>query len=181
MGTPERSTGKPRVVTSGTGGNGQRVRADLTGRRMDALRAAAGLAHRDAARTSSSGAASYGTDARTQRRWFEEGPPVVREFTVFLSLADDVWRWVAHVKTTAKVLTLQKLTDEQLIERIRELRAREKAVEGEDNANDVRRGLTPLERAMAKERDAALDEELAAAFRVWAERPWLTEAEVLHG
>lgn len=146
-------------------------------RRRDVLAAAAARAHADAEPDDQEAAARHGVSRRSGTRWRHEGPPAVRGFQTYLRLSPNPWRLVAETRTTAKHETIRKLSHAGLVERIRELRAAEKSIEGVDNGHDVTPGLPWLDRAAQKERDAAVNEELAACFRECACRR-LTEEEV---
>ena len=152
-------------------------RGTMDPRRRDALAGAAARAHRDAEPDDGEAAPRHGRDRRTLNHWANGGPPAVRHHQRYLLAVADPWRLVAETKTTAKHRTVSSLDRDALIERYHELRRREKAVEGEDNGADVCRGVCWLDRAAAKERDAAVNEELAAVMREFASRG-ITEAEV---
>lgn len=154
-------------------------------RRRDVLTLSVAHAHNDAARglTDTEVARRYSEavrpiKARTVNDWHRIGPPEARAFAAYLLACSDPYRLEAHVKALVKGIAIRKLNREQLIDRFHELRAREKELEGADNGNDVRRGMCWLERAAQKERDAAVEEELAAVMREFAARG-LTESEVM--
>ena len=65
----------------------------------------------------------------------------------------------------------------EIVDRIRELLVEDPILEGIDNANRFRRGLSMLDRAVDSERDAAVDLELTALYRECAARN-LGEVEV---
>lgn len=142
------------------------------------LAKAAARAHADAEPDDQQAAQRYGKARRTATHWRSTGPPQVRGFQTYLYLSSDPYRMVAEVKATAKHKAVEKETTPELIEGIRLLLRREKEAEGVDNGNDCRRGMNWLDRAAQKERDAAIDEELAARFRECACRG-LKESEVL--
>lgn len=158
------------------------ARTSLRGR--DVLVHGAALAHADAERgqTDAAVARRYsGAGRRTSRRaaseWKRVAPPEAREFHAYLLVVSDPYRIEASVRATVKQRAVGKLSTPELIARYIELRALEKAIEGVDNGNDVRVGMEWLERATQKERDSAVDAELAACCREFAARG-LSEGEV---
>lgn len=149
----------------------------LDPRRRDGLHLAAAAAHADVDPDDRLAAERRGG---TRRKWTyarAQGPRAVREFQNYLLHTPEPFRLEAHIKSLVKQMTIRKLSREDLIERFHELRAREKELEGGDNGNDVRTGLSWLDRAAQKERDAAVEEELAAVMREFAARG-ITEADV---
>lgn len=151
------------------------------GRMMDDVTARmAGAAHRDAEPDAVDAASRYGTSDRTQRRWWNDGPPIARDFGSYVMTCPKPFRILADVKTAAKVRHLEKMGNAELVEHFHDLRCQEKAIEGTDNANDCKRGMTMLDRAIDKERDAAVNEEEAACLRIFAARR-MTEEEVFNG
>lgn len=152
----------------------------MNARAQDALTHAAAAVHADVDPCDQAATARRGKSRRTWNRARHEGPAEVRAFQLYLLNSPEPFRLEAHVKSLVKQRAFRDLTDTQLIERYHELRPREKQLEGADCANDVCRGLAWLDRAAAKERDAAIDEELAAVFREFAARG-ITEADVERG
>lgn len=142
---------------------------------------AAATAHSDATPRLKRYAALYGVTQRTARRHRTpkdaKGSPLDQHFR-YLDSIDDPWRVAAATMTYAKQLALKDLTNAQLIERIAELHEADALGEGEDNATRMRRGVSLLERAVATERDAAHDLELAACYREAAARG-LRESDVM--
>lgn len=154
-----------------------------TARRLDTIRSGAARAHRDSVGTlpQQRVAELYGSTDRAQRRWMDSGPPAAVAFDRFLIASPDRFRWEAHVRVTTKMLALDKLTDSQLIERIRELRERQADLEAEGRKLDVR-GASLGERAVLAERLSAVTAELSASLVIAAERceqGRMTEEEVL--
>lgn len=147
-------------------------------RSRDVLNLAAAAAHADVDPDDQVATERRGKSRRTWSRARLEGPREIRAFQTYLFESPEPFRLEAHVKSLVKQIAIRKLSREQLIERFHELRAREKTAEGADNAQDVTPAVAWLDRAAAKERDAAVDEELAAVMREFAARG-ITEAEVL--
>lgn len=138
----------------------------------DVVAAMAACAHEDAdaGRSDKETALRNDVSRRTAHRWRKSGRGSPTDvFALFMLTTDDPWRLVAHVKALAKRVNIEDETREELIRRTRELLAQEKVVEGMDSARDLSRGVSWKERAALKERDAAIDEELAARFRRLAE------------
>lgn len=152
----------------------------MNARARDILGMSAALLHVDLDPDDQLAVHRRGKSRRTWNRARHEGPTEVRAFQTYLLQSTDPYRLLAHVKALVKGIAIRKLTRAELVERFHELRAREKELEGKDNGNDVRRGLGWLERAAQKERDAAVEEELAAVMREFAARG-ITEAEVFDG
>lgn len=146
-------------------------------RGRDVLIEGAAAAHADAelGRTDADVARRYTNAGRkTSRRaaseWRRVAPPESREFHAYLLVVSDPYRIEASVRATVKQRVLSKLSDADLIDRFHELRGVEKELEGIDNATDLRRGVDWIARAAQKERDAAIESELAACFREFATR-----------
>jgi hypothetical protein len=106
-----------------------------------------------------------------------QGSPLYRHLT-YLDAVDDPWRIEAATRAHVMLRTLRRLTNAQLIERISELLRADATAEGCDNAAKATRGLSLAERAVLSERDAAIDIELAACYRLAAERG-LKESDVM--
>lgn len=150
----------------------------LDPRRRDVLAAGAAAAHADVDPDDQIATRRRGKSRRTWARARLDGPRELRAFQTYLFQSPEPFRLEAHVKSLVKQIAIRKLSRAQLIERFHDLRSREKQLEGSDNGNDVRPGLGWLDRAAAKERDAAVDEELAAVMREFAARG-IREDEVL--
>lgn len=152
----------------------------LDPRRRDALQLAAAHAHADAEPDDVESARRHGTSRRTSNRSRHEGPRQLRAFQVYLLNSPEPYRLEAHVRSLVKQRAMRNRSTTDLIADYHELRAREKTTEGADSANDVTSGIGWLERAAQKERDAAVDGELAAVMREFAARG-ITEREVTEG
>lgn len=146
----------------------------------DALASSAAAAHADAEPDDAASAVRHGWSRRTSNRARHEGPQQLRAFQVYLLNSPEPYRLEAHIRSLVKQRAMRNRSTTDLISDYHELRQREKATEGADNANDVRTGMAWLDRAAQKERDAAVDEELAAVMREFAARG-ITEREVFEG
>lgn len=131
----------------------------------DVTNGLAARAHSDANPSAKQSARRNRRGLSTEYRWRDSGPP---QLTSYLLNAPDKYRLVAHAKAIA-MEEIRKESRAEIIKKTRALLRQEKAVEGADNGNDVTRGINWLDRAAQKERDAAIDEELAARFRRCAE------------
>lgn len=181
MTSPIRSQSSLMESTMGARGGEVPSRTDGSGkldpRRRDVLHLAAGAAHADVDPDDRVAAQRRGG---TRRKWTyarAQGPRALRDFQTYLLESPEPFRLEAHIKSLVKQMAIRKLSRADLIARFHELRGREKQLEGADNGNDVRAGLSWLDRAAQKERDAAVEEELAAVMREFAARG-ITEAEV---
>ena len=145
-------------------------------RRRDVTAMLAAGVHSDADPTGS----VMGRSSRRVRQWKSDGAgsPQDQFDRWFDQLSKDRrFRIISHLKALAKAEAVESLSDADLIARFHELRAAEKTREGEDTCLDLRRGVSWVDRARMKERDACLDEEVAAVCREFASRG-ITEAEV---
>lgn len=149
-------------------------------RLCDALQLAAAAVHADSEPDDAASAARHGWSRRTSNRARHEGPRQLRAFQLYLLNSPEPYRLEAHVRSLVKQRAMRNRSTSDLIADFHELRGREKATEGQDNANDVRHGLDWLERAAQKERDAAVEEELAAMMREFAARG-VSERDVFEG
>ena len=151
-----------------------------TPRALDVRRYAVAVAHGDAHPRRKKAAANNAVTTRTERRWRTpadaKGSPLDR-YSQYLETAQDPWRLLACNRVTVIQRTLQRWTNAQITDRIRELLVEDAIVEGIDNANRFRRGLSMLDRAVDSERDAAVDLELTALYRECAARN-LGEVEI---
>lgn len=127
-------------------------------------------------------AAHHGVSRRTAQRWLS--PDVARgpvyQFVEYLATAQRPFRLVAHTYSTVLEHKVRAYTRLQLIARIRDLHIESSTQDGETGANRARRGMDLAQRAASEERSAALRLELAACWRVAAERE-ITESEVFGG
>lgn len=146
----------------------------------DALVAAAAAVHADAEPDDAASARRHGCSRRTSNRARHEGPRQLRAFQVYLLNSPEPYRLEAHIRSLVKQRAMRNRSTTDLIADFHELRAREKTTEGADSANDVTTGLGWLERAAQKERDAAVEAELAAIMREFAARG-VTERDVMEG
>lgn len=154
----------------------------MNARRDDAIRGAAARCHADADPVAKRLAARMGTTTRSAQRWrspdYAKGSPMHR-LGLYAEECPDPARIVANVRSYL-YRAVAKLSDHELVAQIREHYAEDARLEGEDNATRFVRGVNPLDRAAMHERDAAVDEWLAAAWREVAARG-MTEAGVLGG
>lgn len=146
-------------------------------RRRDVTARMAAHAHGDAQPNDKKAATDHRVSRRTANRWRHEGPPEIRDAQRFLYQSANPFRYRATLAAAAKQRAVSGLTDSEVVERIHELLPMEKEVEGRDNGNDTRRGIGLLDRALEKDRDAALNEELSALYREAASRG-MTEKDV---
>lgn len=148
-------------------------------RRRDVVTASVALAHADAERghTNAEVAARYALEPRTVSDWRRTGPPEARAFAGFLFESSDPWRWIASMKALARQRVFRDWTDDELIQHFHALRAKEKELESLDTVQDLRPGVSWLDRAAAKERDAGVDEKLSGLMREFAARG-ISEARV---
>lgn len=169
----------PRMPAQRAPSTTKRAPAGVDPRRRDALTASVAIAHDDseARQTDAQVGARHGLEARTVNDWRRTGPPEARAFASFLFESSDPYRWIASMKALAKQKVFRARSDEQLIDRFHELRGHEKRLEGVDNGQDLTPGLSWIDRAAAKERDAAVDEEISALMREFAARG-ISEARV---
>ena len=148
--------------------------------RRESRRYASSRAHAEAHPKHKRAAFDNGVTTRTERRWRTpseaQGSPQ-EIYDRYLATAQDPWRLEAHNRATILQANLGSLTDRAIVARIHELNVDNAIVEGADNANRVRRGVSPADRATAHERDAAVEIELAALWRECAARG-ISEAEV---
>ena len=155
--------------------------ATETPRRADMRRHIAAIAHGDANTRKKKSAADNEVTVRTVIRWGTpqdaKGSPQAK-YAAYLENAQDPWRLLASNRATVIQRTLRTKSKAELIERTRELHVLDALGEGEDNSTRNLRGVPLLDRATITERDAAIDEELAAHYRECAARGY-TEAEVL--
>jgi hypothetical protein len=145
--------------------------------RRDITAMAAAVAHEDAhgAVSQLEAAERHGRSDRTMRYWSTEGPPPMRQWAEYISRVPDPWRVAQWGIVEAKRATVCRLDDAGLIERIRDLRAYEKSVEASDNTLDAL-GCPLMESAAEKQRDAAINAELAACLMEAAARPRVRHA-----
>jgi len=145
-------------------------------RRRDILIAAAARVHEDA--DSVSTATMLGKTDRTGRRWKSDGRGSPQHaYSRYFLANPHKYRLLSHLKALAKAEAIQLLTNTALIARYHELHEMEKNLECQDTVTDLKRGVSWLDRAAMKERDAAIDEEIAAVCRELAARG-ITEEEV---
>ena len=157
------------VVTSKNTRNGKR--------RQDALARSAALVH-NLADTPETAKALEKT-GRTVRRWKRDGVGSPQhQYNRYFLVNPRKYQLIAHLKALAKAEAIELLSTTDLITRFHEIREMEKIREGEDNALDMRRSVCWLDRAHMKERDAGLNEELAAIMREFAVRG-ITEEVVM--
>lgn len=175
----ESSVQRPRRArTANPPQGGQRIDP----RRRDVIAAAAAAAHVDAegGRPDRDAARRFSTSRRTVNRWTHDGPPAVREFSLYLLHSPDPYRVAVDALAIAKQHAIARKSTPDLIADYRALMQQECRVEAEDRMDDVQRGVSWLDRAAASARDAAVDAEKAACEREFAARG-VTEAEVFGG
>jgi len=147
-------------------------------RTRDTVAQAAANAHADSEPSDKAAALRHHCSRRTTQRWRTDGrgsPPDA--FQLYLMNSPHPYRHVAQTKAMAKWKVIETKTKDELIARFHELRGMEKCLEGADNSNDVSRGISWMERARAKEGDAAVDEEISAIMYEFQSRG-IAEEEV---
>lgn len=147
--------------------------------RMDAQKAVAGMAHADSV-VGSETARRWGRTPRSGRYWAKGGHPAVRSFFEYLDRLDDPHQMAAEIMAYAKQCTLRRLSNEKLIERVRDLLILDKEVEYRDTAGDLSPATTWEEMHRLKRTDAAVNAELAGAVAECMARG-INRREVLHG
>lgn len=148
----------------------------------DVRRRAAGIAHGDAHRglTDAEIAARHGELARSRRSWARDrqiGYPGQHQMAAYLRGCDDPIRVAAWARAEAFAVTLDRLSDADLVHSYRELLCHEPAVEAEDRTATVSRGVDWLERRATSERNASVDEQKAAHEHLFEVRG-ITEDDV---
>lgn len=149
--------------------------------RRDVVRATAGVMHREAHRslTHEEAGARHERSPRTHRYWLVQGPPSAPTWVKYLERCPDPYHVAMWGVAQAKRLTVEKLSDADLRERIRDLIAVEKSLEAEDSVGDVR-AVGWLEDATTIQRELAINAEKFACWMEAAARRF-DMREVLHG
>lgn len=135
--------------------------------RRDVERHGHAAAHADSCRPKRE-AHRLGTSARTQRRWATEGPPQLRQLSLYLDGHPAPHRILAHVRAMAE-LDIRDTPTADLIAEYRDLLLKECEVEAKDRRTVLARDAW-LDVAAASERNAAVDVRKAAIVREFAAR-----------
>lgn len=100
--------------------------------------------------------------------------PADERVQTYLATNADPWRLVAHAVRLAFSRTVDRWSDQEVVDRLRELLMGDAMAEGEENAARFRRDMDPLDHAALCEADAAHDLEMAALHveRMVRRIPW---------
>lgn len=135
-------------------------------------------AHAESTDSPKKEALRMGTCNRTGRRWAKQGPPQVRQMSLYLANHPNPHRMIAHMQMMAES-DVRSMTKAALIAEYRALLLRECDVEAQDRAGAVGT-MSWLDAAAASEADAAVDIRKAAIEKEFAARR-MSRAEVCHG
>ena len=144
----------------------------------DALMAGAATAHADAVPVPKKEARRLGKSARTIRRHNHEGPPHMRQMSLYLHGHPNPHRIIANLQAVADA-DLEAMSTDSLISEYRRLLVEECSVEADDRRGTLD-GTSLLELAAMAERDVATNTRKAAILRILAGRRVSVE-ELRHG
>jgi hypothetical protein len=149
-----------------------------TPRARDVSAFMAARVHRDADPPSPEMASLMGKTVRTAQRWKKDGKGSPQDqYDQYFLASSQPYMLVAHVKSLAKLLVLEKKPTEELIARYLELLPLDKTLDAQDTNMDLARGISWEDRARMKRADGAINLELAAIDMIFAKRG-VTEEEV---